>query len=78
MTRIASLFVATTLAILPLSAFAQTSTTAPATVPPGKATAATMTDAKAPVSPKKAELHSLNNHHQKNAAPAKSAEPTKS
>lgn len=69
MTRISSLFVATSLAILPLSAFAQTAATAPAKP------AASVSDAKTPVQPKTSELHS---HHVKAGAPAKVAEPAKS
>lgn len=73
MTRISTLFVATTLAILPLSAFAQTAATAPT-----KTTAAVVSDAKTPVQPTRTDMHSLNNHHDKTGVPAKSAEPTKS
>ena len=69
MTRISALFAATALAILPLSAFAQTAATAPAKP------AATMPDAKAPVQPKTAALHS---HHVRTGAHAKAAEPAKS
>ena len=69
MTRISALFAATAMAILPLSAFAQTAATAPSKP------AATVSDAKAPVHPKTATLHS---HRVKTGAHAKAAEPAKS
>ncbi len=69
MTRISSLFVATSLAILPLSAFAQTAATAPAKP------VASVSDLKTPVQPKTSELHS---HRVKAGVPAKAAEPAKS
>jgi hypothetical protein len=92
MTRISSLFVATSMALLPLSAFAQTSApataptgiTAPApagtassTVAPGKSAAA-VPEVKAPEQAKKKDMHSQNTHHEKTAVPAKTAETPKS
>jgi hypothetical protein len=88
MTRTRSLLVASTLAILPLSAFAQqpvapaktadptvtTSTTAPVA---GKTAVATPAkpEVKTPVAGPKSEVHGLNTnttHHAKVVAPAKS------
>ena len=70
MTRISALFAATAMAILPLSAFAQTAATAPA-----KPAAAAVSDLKTPMQPKTSEPHS---HRAKAGVPAKVAEPAKS
>jgi hypothetical protein len=92
MTRIPSLIVASTLALLPIGAFAQTSaapakdaapasmtTPAPAADPgknAGTATSAVIQAAKPGV---KAEGHGVvSSHHAKTTAPAKTAEPSKS
>jgi hypothetical protein len=105
MIRISSLFVASTLAVLPISAFAQQAATpAKTTEPTGMTTAApnatapvsgnkstttTTTnmakpakpDVKTPAAGTKGEVHGMNTvnpHHTKATAPAKTAEPTKS
>ena len=94
MTRISSLFVATSLAILPLSAFAQTAAQPAATAPaktaapaPASTTSATVApnkttstapEVKTPEQAKKKDMHSQNTHHEKTGVPAKTAEPSKS
>jgi hypothetical protein len=94
MTRISSLFLATTLAILPVAAFAQqtaapaktvapTSITAPSPAAPAAAkTAAVTQPVKYDVKPAaKTEVHGMNavtSHHAKANVPAKTAEPAKS
>ncbi len=83
MARLLNLFLATGLAILPISAFAQQSTTS--AQPNAVAAQGTGTDAKAPVSDSKASLSTkaTKANHAKlgtrtPAAAAKSAEPGKS
>jgi hypothetical protein len=85
MTRISSLILATTMAILPISAFAQQAATpAKTTAPTGIMTQAPETAGKsdtktlAPVA--KPQMHSANtaSSHAKVSVPAKSTEPAKS
>ena len=84
MTRISSLFVAISLAILPVAAFAQQTvdaakTAAPASMTTAPATVATTTksDVKTPAAGAKTEVHSMT-HHSKTVVPTKAVEPTKS
>ncbi len=81
MTRISSLLVASTLAILPISAFAQQAAAPAKTAEPTAVTTTAPTSAKTPAPVAKTETHGMSAtkmHHAKTGVPAKTAEPAKS